>query len=94
MNLILDRKLLPTSITPLTSRVCRIRYSDSLSISTSDEKENKIEEILFRDEDGIVESLKTLATNHDADIFYVDIWIPVPILKVFYMYMHKREIIK
>ena len=96
MNLILDmeRKIVPKSITPSTSRVCRVRYSDSRSISTLDKQEKEIDKLVFTDEDGMVESLKTLATNHSADIFYVDIRMPVSILKVFHLYLYKREVIE
>ena len=87
MNSILGKKILPKSITPSTSRVCRIRYSESRSISTLDEMENEIETLQFQDEDGMVESLKMLATKRDAGVFYVDIRMPVSILKV-YLYVY------
>ena len=87
MNLILGmkKKIVPKSITPSTSRVCRIRYSDSLTISTLDEKEKEIQQLLLRDEDAMAKSLESLATNQDDGIVYVDIGMPLPILKVFHV---------
>ena len=87
MNSILGKKILPKSITPSTSRVCRIRYSESRSISTLNAIEREIETLQFQDEDGMAESLKMLATKHDPGISYVDIRMPVSILKV-YLYVY------
>lgn len=86
MNLILGRKrkIVPKSITPSTSRVCRIRHSNVHFISTLDEKENEIEKLTLKDEDEMAKSLESLATNQDAGIIYVDIGMPLSILEVFH----------
>lgn len=82
INLILGEKILPTSITASTSRVCRVKHSERCMISIRDSKDELIKTTLFENSIEMAEPLETLAKTNIEEISYVDIYMPVPLLQV------------
>lgn len=81
INLILGQKILPTGIT-FTSRVCRIKYSASYIVHTYDSKDEKLDEMSFGNLKEMTEKLIFLAETCTPEISCIDIYMPVPFLKV------------
>lgn len=81
INLIVGEKILPTGITASTSRVCRIRYSEQMMISTCNKDETELKSMAFTDRNKMVETLSDLAQTTDSKISYVDIYFPVSMLQ-------------
>lgn len=82
INLIVGEKILPTGITASTSRVCRIRYSEHMMISTCNKDETELKRMTFTNRNEMVESLSDLAQTNNSAISYVDIYFPVSMLQV------------
>lgn len=80
--MILGEKILPTGITASTSRVCRVKYSEQLLISTRDSKDEELENMSFKNLQEMAQKLKVLGKTNDREISYVDIYMPVPLLQV------------
>ena len=62
-----ENELLPTKVTACTTKVCRIGYSNTHSISTKDSKGKKLTALIFRDRDELTESVKEIATTDSLD---------------------------
>lgn len=65
-----------------TSRMWRMKYADKLQISTCDREDRLIRGTKFDDREDMVKTLSELAKTNDDDIRYIDVWLPVEILKV------------
>lgn len=82
INRILGDTILPTGVTASTTRVCRVKYSEDLMITTYDaEDKNEIDRMYFQSKEVMAENLNTLAQTNDPNIGYVDIHMPVPLLQ-------------
>lgn len=81
INLIIGQKILPTSITASTSRVCRVKHSESFMISTRDSEDEEIERLKFKNSIEMAETLKCVAQTNVEEISYVDVYLPVPLLQ-------------
>ena len=75
-------KLLPTKVTASTTKVCRIGYSKSFSVSTKDWKGKELKTLKFPAREDLSKTVKQLVTEHSTDFVYVDIGIPFPLLQV------------
>lgn len=75
-------KLLPTKLRPCTRKVCRIGYSTIYSASTKDRHGKELESSIYRDREDLTNAVKGIATTVSPDIVYVDIEMPLPMLKV------------
>lgn len=80
--MIIGQKILPTSITASTSRVCRVKHSESFMISTRDREDEEIERLEFKNSIEMAETLKCVAQTNVEEISYVDVYLPVPLLQV------------
>ena len=87
INKITGHKIFVTSNLAATGRVCRIRNSETLMIKayTKDEVQKRDEK--FQDVKQMKSMIKTLTDikkipENEKDIFYVDVFLPVPVLKV------------
>lgn len=80
--MIVGEKVVPTKVTASTTRVCRIRHSETMSVSTWNEKGNLLEKWPFEKIHELSQTLKDLAKTEDPNIFYVDIEMPVPMIQV------------
>lgn len=78
----MGEKVVPTKVTASTTRVCRIRHSETMSVSTWNEKGNLLKTWSFEEIHELAETLKGLAKTEDPNIFYVDIEMPVPMIQV------------
>lgn len=82
INRILGDTILPTGVTASTTRVCRVKYSEDLMITTCDaEDKNEIDRMYFQSKEDMAETLNTLAKTKDPNIGYIDIHMPVPLLQ-------------
>lgn len=70
-------------MTACTTKVCRIWYSDTCSISTKDSKGKELKALKFRDREELAEAVKEIATTDSPDSVYVDIEMPLPMLRVY-----------
>uniref|UniRef100_K1R313 Uncharacterized protein in xynA 3'region n=1 Tax=Magallana gigas TaxID=29159 RepID=K1R313_MAGGI len=79
VNAIIGKKILPTGIEATTTRVCRVKYSKELKISTCSgtDKEYK-HTISFTSPEEMADKLKFIAQTNDKNITYVDICMPIP----------------
>lgn len=78
-----ENELLPTKVTACTTKVCRIGYSNTYSISTKDSKGKELTVSIFRDREELTEAVKDIATTDSPDSVYVDIEMPLPMLRVY-----------
>lgn len=78
-----EKKILPTGIEATTTRVCRVKYSKELKISTCSgtDKEYK-HTISFTSPEEMADKLKFIAQTNDKNITYVDICMPIPFQQV------------
>ncbi|XP_078327868.1 uncharacterized protein LOC111109476 isoform X2 [Crassostrea virginica] len=74
-------KLLPTKVTASTTKVCRIGYSKSFSVSAKDCKGKELKILKFPGREDLSQAVKELVTELETDIVYVDIGIPLPMLQ-------------
>lgn len=83
VNAIIGKKILPTGIEATTTRVCRVKYSKELKISTCSgtDKEYK-HTISFTSPEEMADKLKFIAQTNDKNITYVDICMPIPFQQV------------
>ena len=82
INKLIGEKILPTGVAATTSRVCRIRFSKTLSVSIKDADEKEIGKWTFKDKREMERKVKELATTSERNFVYVDICIEVPMLQV------------
>ena len=73
---------MPTKVTACTAKVCRIGYSNIYSISTKDSNGKELTALKFRDIEALTETVKGIATADSLDSVYVDIEMPLPMLRV------------
>ncbi|XP_062604953.1 uncharacterized protein LOC134266745, partial [Saccostrea cucullata] len=81
INLIIGKEILPIDIMATTTRVCRIKYSDRMRVSTLNKMGEELSNSEFDDEEKLIEMMEELATTDDHQIEYIDVWFPLPILK-------------
>lgn len=83
INRLLGERILPTDVTPSTTRVCRINYSKEFVICTRDTNDkNELERMSFQNKEDMENRLDELAQTNDPEVGYVDIYLPVPLLQV------------
>lgn len=82
INLLLEKKILPTGIKACTSRVCRVKYSERLSISTRNKNDEELSNTTFKNTNDMATTLEILAKTKDPLIRYIDIMIPGAFVKV------------
>ena len=80
--MLIGEKILPTNVAASTSRVCRIRFSKTLSVSIKDADEKEIDKWTFKDKREMELKVKELATTSEKNVVYVDICMEVPMLQV------------
>lgn len=73
---------MPVDIEANTTRLCRIKNSAERSISTLKAKDHILNTWTFQTEDEMAKKLDGLAETTDHEIKYVDIFLPVQMLKV------------
>ncbi|XP_056002432.1 uncharacterized protein LOC125662397 [Ostrea edulis] len=81
INLIIGEDILPMDTTTTAYKICRMRYSDKLQIATCDSEGRHIEVTECDDREDMADKLSGLARTKDDKIKYVDVWLPVDILK-------------
>lgn len=83
VNAIIGEKILPTGIEATTTRVCRVKYSKELKISTcrGNDKEYR-HTIPFTSAREMTDKLEFIAQTNDKTITYVDICMPIPFQQV------------
>lgn len=81
LNLIIGKNILPVRLEASTKKVCRIQYSDRLSVSTTNLKGQTTEVATFENADQMKNALKDVIDNIENDIKYVDIRYPVGMLR-------------
>ena len=82
INKLIGEKILPTNVAASTSKVCRIRFSKTLSVSIKDADEQEIDTWTFKDKREMERKVKELATTSERNVVYVDICMEIPMLKV------------
>lgn len=73
LNAILSKPILPTGITPVTSKICHLRYGEEFSL-----------EVILEDgrtEFHKIENLKTIEEDHTRKIKQLTVYAPVELLK-------------
>lgn len=78
--MIVGEKVVPTKVTASTTRVCRIRHSETMSVSTWNGKGHLLKKWPFKEMHELSQTLKGLAKTEDPKIFYVDIEMPFPMI--------------
>ncbi|XP_062581662.1 mitofusin-1-like [Saccostrea cucullata] len=81
INLIIGSDIVPTDIMATTTRVCRIRYSLKMQVTTLDKGGKQLDCTECSSVDQLSEMMEDLATTEDHEIEYIDVSFPVPILK-------------
>lgn len=74
--------ILPSDIEASTSRVCRVKYSEKLTITTRNEKDEELKSMTFKNTHDMAMALEVLAKTGDPVIRYVDIMVPTAFIKV------------
>lgn len=82
LNSIIGKPILPVRHEAATQKVCRIRYSDELSVSLCNTAGHTVEKMAFKNTQEMKTTLPNIICDNGSDIKYVDIWYPVEILKV------------
>lgn len=80
--MIIGEDVLPVDIEANTTRLCRIKNSARRSISTLEEKDRILNTWTFQTTDQMTKKLNELAEIPDSEIKFVDILLPVQMLKV------------
>lgn len=81
INEIIGEKILPTGVRATTTRVCRVKYSKEMKISTYT-RHGQIYPESFRNTTVLAEKLKMKATTKKKNITHVDIFMPLPFQQV------------
>lgn len=81
LNSIIGKPILPVRHEAATQKVCRIRYSDELSVSLCNTAGHTVEKMAFKNTQEMKTTLPNIICDNGSDIKYVDIWYPVEILK-------------
>lgn len=81
VNAIIGEKILPTGITAMTTRMCRVRQSEELIFAICDENDTEKVWIPFDNTIQLAEKFKEIGGTIDPDT-YVDIYMPVPFQEV------------
>lgn len=89
INLIIGKDILPVAIEANTNRLCRIKNSTRRSISTFNAMDDELNAWTFQSNDQMTQKLNELAEISNSEIKYVNIYLPVQMLKVsFYCFFH------
>lgn len=79
INGVLNKKILPCGARATTTRICRIKHSKELVISTRNANDTSdLTKMKFLNTNEMAEELKTLARTNDPRIGYIDVCMPVP----------------
>lgn len=82
INRIVGENIIPVKIHASTRKVCRIKYSEKLQVSTFNTEGTIINDMFFENAQEMKTSLLTTVESTDKSVQIVDIWYPVRILKV------------
>lgn len=80
--MIIGEDILPVDIEANTTRLCRIKNSTRRQISILTANDHILNTWTFQTKDQMAEKLDGLAETKDSKIKYVDIFLPVQMLKV------------
>lgn len=81
--IVIQEKILPTGIEATTTRVCRVKYSKELTISTCSGNEKEYRHTIpFTSAKEMADKLESIAQTNDKNITYVDICMPIPFQQV------------
>ena len=81
LNSLIGEKILPFKVTHCTTKVCRIRNSEKLSVSLKNDK-GELKHWPFESTDAMKEFLKGMARTEDIETSFLDICLPVPLIEV------------
>lgn len=81
INRIVGENIIPVKIHASTRKVCRIKYSEKLQVSTFNTEGTIINDMFFENAQEMKTSLLTTVESTDKSVQIVDIWYPVRILK-------------
>lgn len=82
INLIVGENIVPIKIQASTRKVCRIKYSEKLQVSTLNAEGIIIKDMFFENTQEMKTFLLTTIESTDKSVQIVDIWYPVKLLKV------------
>ena len=77
-----EDEVLPTNIDASTTNLCRIGNADNLTISTRNSKEEIIQTWSFKSIKNMSKKLEGVASSQDSEALFVDIMLPVSIIRV------------
>lgn len=77
-----EDEVLPTNIEASTTKLCRIRNADNLTISTRNSKEEILQTWSFKSIKNMSKKLEGVASSQDSEALFVDIMLPVSIIRV------------
>lgn len=89
INLLVGKNMFVTSNIAATGRVCRIRHSKSMKIKIYSKDESLIDEETAGDLNGLKTLIKKYTVVERNPQEMVDVFLPVPILKVIYIQIFK-----
>lgn len=81
LNSLIGHKILPIKVTHCTSKVCRIRDSQTLSVSVLNDEDDK-NHCTFETIKDMATYLRGIASNEGNKTPYVDISLPLPLIEV------------
>lgn len=82
INLIVGENIVPIKIQASTRKVCRIKYSEKLQVSTLNAEGIIIKDMFFENTQEMKTFLLTTIESTDKSVQIVDVWYPVKLLKV------------
>lgn len=83
INLLIgEHQVLPTKITPSTTKICRIRRNENYSITAYGGNENYLQTWKVNDLNDMADKLESLACEEDTQTTFLDILMPVQMIQV------------
>lgn len=83
INLLIgEHQVLPTKITPSTTKICRIRRNENYSIIAYGGNENYLQTWKVNDLNDMADKLESLACEEDTQTTFLDILMPVQMIQV------------
>nr|XP_022304819.1 uncharacterized protein LOC111111919 isoform X1 [Crassostrea virginica] len=76
-----EDEVLPTNIEASTTKLCRIRNADNLTILTRNSKEEILQTWSFKSIKNMSKKLEVVASSQDSEALFVDIMLPVSIIR-------------
>nr|XP_022309254.1 uncharacterized protein LOC111114991 isoform X2 [Crassostrea virginica] len=76
-----EDEVLPTNIEASTTKLCRIRNANNLTVSTRNSKEEILQTWSFKSIKNMSKKLEGVASSQDSEALFVDITLPVSIIQ-------------